>query len=337
MTNEITRQIGIVLNNFNAIEDLTYEEELWKRFMNFHWQARRPIVLNKFDVSQEQFEEWREQLDRCGKEHAEYDPKAGKIIFKADHCPVKRILRAVMNQWISELERRLRTSTGNDFMFNPTDGFRLSGPYEGHVQTTFVHLRRGDQAYPTLVVEIAFTEPTETLFQRAKMWLEGTKDTTQLVILIDIKERRAPSKNSKHVKQEDKMWGVTDEEIALRLHAFWPMYHHIMYWYYENKLPLTGRFTVNMYVWGSHMAEPDKIWECDFPSDRTKPAVEHRENAVGSESEFCFYGIKTLFPIEQLKRETWKAMRFWSYERAANFAVEKLKELGLPITGYVRG
>ncbi|GAD93280.1 predicted protein [Paecilomyces variotii No. 5] len=336
MTTEVMRLINGALANFNSAEDFLLDQETWGRFMKYHWQAREPIVINKnFTVSPEQFEQWHAQLTRCGRQHAEYDPETGKIVFTPGHNPAKKTLHAAMNQWFGELEHRLRVGNGNDFRHDLADGFYLSGPHEGYYRTTDLHLRRADQEYPTLVVEMAFTESTETLFKRAKMWLDGTEGTTQLVILLDVKEGRAPSMYSRRVRQGNRIWGLTDDDIAARFPAFWPFYHHIMYWYYHMDLPLTGHFKVDMYIWGRHMPEPDKIWGCDFPNDYRIPPAEHPGNGIGRDSMFRFNGISIPFPIDDLVREGEKGRRYVSYERAANAAVEKLRSLGLPYTGYV--
>lgn len=216
-----------------------------------------------------------------------------------------------------------------------TDGFRLSGQHEGCFRTTDLHLRRGDQKYPTVVVEIAFAEPTQTLFQRAKMWLDGTNGTTQLVMLFDIKEGRPPSRKSKYVKQGNQTWNLTDEQLTSMFPAFWPLYHYIISWYYQKKISLTGRFSVDMYLWGSDMPEPDKIWGC-VSGDHNQPPVEDRHNGIGTASKFCFYGMSIPFPIEVLQREINKGIKFKAFERAADFAVEKLRELDLPFGGYLR-
>lgn len=88
--------------------------------MKLHWHSRETITINnRFNVTPEEFEQWQSQLGRCGKEHAEYEPQTGKITFKPDHCPVRRTIRAVMNQWLCELELRLRRLSGKDFRFDP--------------------------------------------------------------------------------------------------------------------------------------------------------------------------------------------------------------------------
>jgi hypothetical protein len=157
------------------------------------------------------------------------------------------------------------------------------------------------------------------------MWLDGTDGITQLVMLFDIKE--APVRQSRKVTRGRKTWDLTNSEILSKYPAFWTLSNHIHYWYIGNHVPLVGRFTLNIYLWGNDMPEPDKIWGCDFSNDHMYTATEHRNNEVTETSEFLFYGKHILFPLETLKGEMVKGMKFWSYERVSDLAVEKLKEL----------
>lgn len=83
------------------------------------------------------------------------------------------------------------------------------------------------------------------------------------------------------------------------------------------------------------MPEPDKVWGC-VSGDHNEPPVEDRHNGIGTASKFCFYGMSIPFPIEVLQREINKGIKFKAFERAADFAVEKLRELNLPFGGYLR-
>lgn len=208
-SNQILRQVQSI---YTVTEDLIHELQTSL--------GEGKFVVDKFKVRPQEWQDWYKANPRL-REVVEYDSIKQYIIIKGKPGPLHDAVTATFEKFFDDLQ---------DLMY---------GLNRHQTATTKPRQKAGGADLPFVALEIGVCESTRKLLDNAEHLLTRSTNKKNVVIVVDIQERRPPPIRS--FKQFDLS---ADDIKSLDVPQ---IVDAITKWYQRSKNPLVGEFSVGVY------------------------------------------------------------------------------------------
>lgn len=185
------------------------------------------------------------------------------------------------------------------------------------------------------VLEVGNSETTADLFRDAEHWLNGTSGVTELVILINIKQKQPPCTLD---PSSCSSWGLTQDQIQ-NIGNVTALSDHIVQWYRDQNIPLVEKCKAEVYFCSKANPRPGQpTWSCDLsPDDDEEPdggTFVSLHEFLTEDPQLSLRGVRVPLPFNKNFQTTMRTFlrheeRKKAVQRARKMLVEFEKEVTL--------
>ncbi|KKA17674.1 hypothetical protein T310_8388 [Rasamsonia emersonii CBS 393.64] len=276
-------------------------------------------------VDRSDYERWSEKLECYG---VEYDAQSARLIIKGHPHPAHQGPCVIMSPWFHQVASSLSVH-GSHFVPAGAQSIDLSGPYEGSEKAPDDCILCPLTGFPLIVLEVGNSETMADLFRDAEHWLNGTLGVTELVILINIKQKRPPCTLDPSCSSS---WGLTPDQIR-NIGSVTALSNHIVRWYRDQNIPFVEKCKADVYFCSKANPRPGQpIWSCDLSPDDDEESdggtFVSLHEFLTEDHQLCLRGVRVPLPFNQNFQTTMKTfLQHEERKKAVQRARKKFAEL----------